>query len=550
MFSGEQSYQFRQPQQESSRRHRGGSRFKAAEEGPAIPRIPPPFPGAMGNSSGSGDYASAVAKCYQEYAAAMMKPEYSAQWSQLAYSFWQGQNPASSPLPGAPLCFPGASGMSAPPPQPNYREKAYSQSTFRPRKTGLGSMVSIDEYSSDEQAAQCGRIHAADADKEYVTKRQDDSKHRKPVNRPVVSPFQRNAVFGVDGMLVTGRNSSARSGKSLKTKGDTCAAESSGGKGRDFSIPSTRSTDTGPEENQDIVVEENQDTSNDTGRGGGKAPSSVDFKSRKLYPYMHPTLTKSLVGEANFHSLRSLILQQQQMFSQQVQQLHHAVDVQQRLASESKTSLKEASFQGKPAAEPTTGESAGKSGDPCILRQTAPVKGQRRSPSSDLGVSHDPDYTREHLSGIKRKGVQLHGKEDRDGMSKTQRHAGDDSLAPSLSRRGLVSRSPASGEAESPREMTRKDAMPLADDLSAAREYEREYAAAAAAFSYNSMLHNMASSGAAMPFRMPLPSGSAPFPMASPQIMEYFASMQNPSWYSAYVGASGLSPGHGPEYQH
>lgn len=53
--------------------------FPLGEFGPGAP-FPPPGPAVPGSVD---DYTAAMAKNYQEYASATMKPEYSAHWAQL-----------------------------------------------------------------------------------------------------------------------------------------------------------------------------------------------------------------------------------------------------------------------------------------------------------------------------------------------------------------------------------------------------------------------------------------------------------------------------------
>mmetsp|Transcript_43308 Transcript_43308/g.109659 ORF Transcript_43308/g.109659 Transcript_43308/m.109659 type:complete len:536 (+) Transcript_43308:222-1829(+) len=485
--------------------------FPLGEFGPGAP-FPPPGPAVPGSVD---DYTAAMAKNYQEYASAMMKPEYSAHWAQLASKFWQGQYPGGGPHAPGPLAgYPGTA--RGPGSHDQAFDKAYLATLKywpdedpqgkRPARAGTGDPQDEQPPRKRDQQRDTAKPAGAagnSAPPPAAAESEKDARLRRLADRPVVSPFQRNAVFGVDGMLVTGnarKKAQARHNAPSKqaTKHDKGVEESSGGKGRDFSLPSTRSTDTGPD---------SRDTSNNAALRGGKGPAE-DRKNKSLYPYMHPALTKSVLGEANYHSMRSLIMRQQDAFAQQVKDLHRVVDTQRKLML-SKTTPEDASPTNNPAeGEMDAKREAPRPGKSCLQQPPSP---QRRADT------HKPVVGRKRAAGAYEDG------EPCDDDPKARR------TVPTT-----PARSPAGSDSEQAGP-DKKARAPRDYPASGSRDYMRDYAAAAAAsYSYHAMLQQMAAGGA-MP-RMPVPPGAMPYGMASPYAMDYYAAMQNPAWYPPYAG--------------
>eukprot|EP00191_Tetraselmis_sp_GSL018_P018487 CAMPEP_0177589470 /NCGR_PEP_ID=MMETSP0419_2-20121207/6823_1 /TAXON_ID=582737 /ORGANISM="Tetraselmis sp., Strain GSL018" /LENGTH=487 /DNA_ID=CAMNT_0019079831 /DNA_START=582 /DNA_END=2042 /DNA_ORIENTATION=- len=123
---------------------------------------------------------------------------------------------------------------------------------------------------------------------------------------PVVSPFQRNAVFGNDGTLVMGHH---KSGKLVENKHGSFNKSGDAGD----SSKSTKSTDARIDE---------------------KAPCS---HMDRLQSPVDPRHVRTIMGDNAYHSCRHTMLQQQLEFSDQLHELHRAMRTQRVMCMRFKT---------------------------------------------------------------------------------------------------------------------------------------------------------------------------------------------------------------------
>ena len=354
----------------------------------------------------------------------------------------------------------------------------------------------------------------------------DTSKAKQEL--PVVSPYQRNAVFGKNGSLVTGRSKKDKhsekhpsaktgSGESGKSSLTTDAVEQGTPltcTDRLRSCPYARSR----------ACTDCRDSNVPLNRCSG-AQKNKKIPLRVL-PKIRPSLTKSVLGVSNFSQVRSILLQQQDSYVQQVADFQRIIARQHFASSRRpKPRAEECPEVEDRPAEPLRGKRSGK---------TSAFREMGKKSSVEKTVH--PVHPKKSLSArASREQKAEHAAPSKDAVKST--NEGDNKRSADKRKR------PYPAEPGSPCEDSEAKRRPEGYDADLpASAAAASYDAAMAAYSYHQhMMHQMAAAGMPPPG---MPSPASYPPSMDPYAMQYMAAMQNPNWYFGYGAPSSSSRGY------
>mmetsp|Transcript_19987 Transcript_19987/g.55536 ORF Transcript_19987/g.55536 Transcript_19987/m.55536 type:complete len:277 (+) Transcript_19987:461-1291(+) len=267
----------------------------------------------------------------------------------------------------------------------------------------------------------------------------------------------------------------------------------------------------------------------------GICAASGSRKTKKVLrqiPKIHPSQTKQTLGVSNFSQVRSILLQQQDAFSQQVAEFQRLV-VRQKLT---------ATRPHHRAALPNSVLDSPKPGDVA----TDKIRARRDDRTSAFHETTKKSSAKDapEVRAVKKPAQIPSNCEDSMLTAKEQAKYSEEEKR-TVSQQGAETRKRSSPAGEgSPLEESEAKRRPESyhkGDIpaNAPPGYDAS-AAAMAAYSYHQhIMHQMAAAGMVPPPGLPSP---ASFPPAmDPYAMQYLAAMQNPSWYFGYGGPSSSS---------